>query len=236
MKNNNMKRLVSLFLAIIISLLTLVGCYNYNDNCNNSSSSNSNSNDRYSVGDNKEDEFYRYLCKAKLEADVDVFEAGNVELDFYYGLYRLSDGKSLEEIAEGYKNNKGMFDDRRGDEFFTIHISKESQTTLLQGEIVNGYSDIDGAELYKVISHEEAFSGGYGFSLSDCPPYISYEHSEKLRPSKELIGDEDFGLFYIYISTLIDYYDSDEYYVVESVVYLVQYASVGDGRVKILFD
>ena len=59
---------------------------------------------------------------------------------------------------------------------------------------------------------------------------------EELLVPEDLIGVERYGAFNFYISTLIDYYDSDEYYVVECARYLIQYELVDGERVKILFD
>lgn len=221
MKYNKPNRFIALLLASLIFLLA---------SCDRPDGR------RYTLGDNREEDFYKYLCKVKFESDVDVFERDEVVLDFYLGLYRLTVGKSLKKIANSYKNNKGLGDDRRGDEFFTIHLCKSVNRSLSVGKILSDYTNIEGADLYKVITHNEAFSGGYGYTLSSREPYITYEHSEKFSVPEELIGEEDFGLFYLYVSTMIDYYDSDEYYVSESALYLIQYASVGDGKIKILFD
>lgn len=220
-----MKKIISLTLSVLIAALTLTGCFS----------------ERYSVGDNEEEDFYEYLCKAKFESGVNVFDRDAVALDFYYGLYQLSEDRTLDEIAEGYKNNKGLFDDRRGDEFFTVHICKNVPTSLKQGKIISDYENLEDAILFKVISHDQAFNGGYGYSLfypndNEQTPSIIYEHVEELFVPEDLIGVERYGAFNFYISTLIDYYDSDEYYVVECARYMIQYELFDGERVKILFD
>ena len=191
---NLIRKLLGVLLILLILLSTLTGCYK---------------DGKYVNGDLSCPIEFAPSFFAKVESDTSIFDRGDVDLNFSYGLYILNGAYTYtieeQKLLHCFNEDGVVIEDN-----FAIYISNSEDLVFEyddNGRIID-YENKVNAKIWKFISFEEAFATDYGFTTSFMN--IDYHHSEKITIPSEFFDARE-GTVFIHIVCLRHYINEQNF-------------------------
>lgn len=134
------------------------------------------------------------IVNAQIVTNKVIFEKEDVTFDFYYALYPLLWGNTIENVENTYgytieEWNGSKYEVMSFESDYAIYLSNSDQL-VFEDNLFNDSTDYEkvNAKMYKFISFEEAFGNDYGFTRAEGNMKIKYHHSEKITIPAEFFN------------------------------------------------
>lgn len=164
-----------------------------------------------------------------ITSDTDTFMRNAVRLDLYYGVYDIL-------YHNEYKLDPKVIYLRKGceDVFFSLYISNKKDPYQLHNDIrIQNHTEIEGYQHLFDLTSEDAFSEQYGFSMNYSG--ISYRHSEELFIPEDFFSEVN-GTVIVQLVAFAIPVDGSDYCITHTDSIILNYQTVDNNSIKILFD